>query len=335
MSQNPDYGFAIGRVRSLETALLDRNRYDRLVRTRGRDEFLSVLTETAYGRYFEGDRSGQQDIERALAAAADENFEFFRQYCLDDWLLELLQLPEDFHNLKVVLKRRLLGEETSADELLPHGRWGRDQLDALATGTPGAQPAEVSEAVRQIVVQPEASRDPARIDMALDRLLLGMTMNLARPSDYMTGYCQLYADMENLRSLVRVKATSEPATGGSELTQAFLPGGTLRLARLASFLAGDWESLIGGLASTRFRGYIEQGVGEMVRRQTLLRMERLGREEALRYLRQSRYATFGYEPLVTFHLLHKNESRNLRLLYAAKQAGLPDAETLELIAHVD
>jgi len=337
MSQNPDYGFAVGRVRSLETTLLDRNRYDRLVRTRDGDEFLSVLAETAYGRYFEGERSGRQgnDIERALAEATDDEFEFFRQYCLDEWLLELLQLPEDVRNLKVVLKRRLVGEEASPDQLLPQGRWGLGQLAALAVGTPGALPAEVSDMARQIVTQPDISRDPARIDMALDRLLQGMVMNLARASDYMTGYYRLYADLENLRSLVRVKATAELAAGDAELTRAFLPGGTLRLARLAALLTGDWEGLIGGLSSTRFRGYIEQGVGEMVRHQTLLRMERLGREELLRYLRRSRYATFGYEPLVTFHLLRENEWRNLRLLYVAKQARLPTAETLELVAYAD
>jgi vacuolar-type H+-ATPase subunit C/Vma6 len=38
---------------------------------------------------------------------------------------------------------------------------------------------------------------------------------------------------------------------------------------------------------------------------------------------------------VTFHVLRENELRNLRLLYAAKLAGLGDEETRDLIAYVE
>jgi vacuolar-type H+-ATPase subunit C/Vma6 len=64
-------------------------------------------------------------------------------------------------------------------------------------------------------------------------------------------------------------------------------------------------------------------------------MERLGRELELRYLRQTRYATFGHEPLVTFHMMQQNELRNLRQLHAAKVAGLAPEVVQELVAYAD
>ena len=90
-----------------------------------------------------------------------------------------------------------------------------------------------------------------------------------------------------------------------------------------------------GVGREEFREYLEQGRAAVSERHSFVRMERIGREAELRYLRQTRYATFGHEPLAAFFLLHENELRNLRLLYAAKLSGLSLDETQDLVAYVE
>lgn len=311
LSENPEYGFANGRVRSLETALFDRARYDRLGRSATLTEFLQALADTPYGRYLEAGRDG--DFDAALAAASGDNFDFIAEYAFDPWLLALLRLPGEILELKRALKQTLAaGGAPARPQSVPGTR-----LDAAVT----AAMAEYA-----------GKRDPALVDMALDRAQQELLLETARPSSFLSGFFALHADIENLRSLLRVKVLGDKP---SVFDAAFLPGGTIAQGLLAPLLAESPEAFVARFAATPFRVYVEEGVHQALNRRTFSRMERLGREMELSFLRQSRYATFGHEPLVTYYLLRENELRNLRGLYAALAAGLSETARHELVAWVD
>src|SRR5512141_413686 len=98
LSENPSYGFAIGRVRALEPALMDRARYERFKRARNGEEFAAALAETAYGRFLE---NGVAGVTQALDSAASENAGFLSEYALDKWLLQLFSIPSAIRQLKM------------------------------------------------------------------------------------------------------------------------------------------------------------------------------------------------------------------------------------------
>jgi len=327
LSEDPKYGFAIGRVRALEPALMDRPRYERFIRARNGEEFAAALAETAYARFLE---SGTADVMRAFGSAAEENAAFLSAYALDDWLLHLFSLPGAFRRLKTHIK-----------EALSQGQTGVPAPDEFeATG----QRSVVGKVVAETVEVFAKNRNPAAVDMAIDRLMQDVELEVASHSEFTIGYLGLHADTENLRTLVRLKALE----GGEkapveEMEAAFLKGGTLTLASLLTALPLPWPEVLEllakappfGAGSEAFHDYLEQGRTAVTDRRSFTRMERLGREAELRYVRQTRYATFGHEPLVAFFLLRENELRNLRLLYAAKLAGLAVDEAQDLVAYVE
>ena len=327
LSEDPKYGFAIGRVRALEPALMDKPRYERFTRVRSGEEFAAALAETAYGRFLE---NGVAGVTQALGSAARDNVDFFSAYALDEWLLHLLSIPAAVRNLKTTIKSEL--SQGRADFPLPN------ELDAMPLKPlVGKVIAETVEAFSQ-------NRNPAAVDTALDRLTQQIVLLVSSSSEFMTGYFGLHADVENLRTLVRLKAKAG-AEGdlAGEMETAFLPGGSLTLASISAALPQPWPAVVEllgkappyGAGSEAFHDYLEQGRAAVTDRRSFARMERLGREAELRYLRQTRYATFGHEPLVAFFLLRENELRNLRLLFAAKLAGLADEETQDLVAYVE
>jgi V/A-type H+-transporting ATPase subunit C len=327
LSEDQKYGFAIGRVRALEPALMDISRYERLIRARDRDEFAATLAETAYAKFLE---TGAAGVARALESAAAENAAFLATYALDDWLLHLFSLPGVLRRLKTGLKETLSQGKT--DFSTPN------EFEAIAHKSRRDQ--AVAEAVQAFATD----RNPAAVDMAMDRLMQDAGLQVASHSDFMIGYLGLHADVENLRTLVRLKAKeAEDKDTEGEMRAAFLQGGALTLVSLLSALPQPWPAVVellakappNGAGSEAFRDYLEQGCKAVTDRRSFIRLERLGREAELRYLRQTRYATFGHEPLVTFFLLHENEQRNLRLLYAAKLAGLAVDETKDLVAYVE
>jgi V/A-type H+-transporting ATPase subunit C len=327
LSEDPKYGFAIGRVRALEPGLMDRPRFERFIRARSGEEFVTALAETAYARFLEG---GAADVAQAFDRAAQESAAFLSAYALDDWLVQLSSTPQTFRRQKITVKNALSEGKTDVSVT--------NEFEATEWS------ARVGKVLAETMAAFARDRNPAAVDVALDRLMQEIELQIAGSSEFMTGYFGLHADVENLRTLVRLKAKADGDKDlAGEMEAAFLRGGTLTLAGLLTALPQPWSAVVEllakappyGVGSDSFHDYLEQGRTAVTERHSFIRMERLGREAELRYLRQTRYATFGHEPLVTFFLLRENELRNLRLLYAAKLAGRADEETQDLVAYVE
>jgi V/A-type H+-transporting ATPase subunit C len=269
-------------------------------------------------------------VTRALDDAAGENRDFFSTYALDAWLVALFSMPVAFRILKAAVKKAL--SEGRGEVALP------GELDGLP------ERELVIKAVGDILQAFSTDSNPAVVDTTLDRLRQQVELRLAGASEFLAGYLGLHADIENLRTLLRVK-TQEGVDKdwAAEMKAAFLDGGSLALVSLQAALQQPWDAAFDllakappyGAGSGEFREYLEQGRPARTGRRSFVQMERLGREAELRYLRQTRYATFGHEPLVTFFLLRENELRNLRLIYAAKLAGREVEETQDLVAYVE
>jgi V/A-type H+/Na+-transporting ATPase subunit C len=327
LSEDPKYGFAIGRVRALEPALLDRARYERFVRARTGEELGAALAETAYGKFMEG---GATVVAQALETAARANFDFFSTYALDEWLLELFSVNTAFRAIKEAVKTALAS--------------GQDSASVPVQLTESLQSMDIDRTVAAAFAAYSASRNPATADTVLDRSMHQIQLQLAHASEFLSGYFAIHADIENLRTLARLKLSggAEKATAG-ETAAAFLDGGRLTLASLLAALPQPWDAVLDllakappyGAGSEEFHELLEQGQAALTGRRSFVRLERIGREVELRHLRQARHATFGHEPLAAFYLLHENELRNLRLLYAAKLAGLTAEESQDLVAYVE
>ena len=288
------------------------------------------MGDTAYGRYLAED--GAPSVERAVALSEADATDLISQYCEDEWLLHVLHLRVDIHNLKTVVKERIAGREGDPDRLRRGGDWDLERLEALASGQADAEPAEEREAVVDAVktATEEANVEPAALDVALDRLEQKRCLTLASSSRFVLGYLGVHADVENIRTLVRTKILCEEK---ASFERALLAGGTLDQSDLIDTWSEDLDSVPGRLRLTPFARLVEEGITR-VRQGTMLRLERHCREHKLSYLLESRYMTFGHEPLFAYYLFRENEADNLRQLNAAKQAGLEEALCREMVAFV-
>ncbi len=328
MSDDVRYGFAVGRVRALETTLFDRARYGRLIRAADADVLLSALGDTYYSRYLNEEGEAGR-IEQLCAAAEAENRLFFHKYCLDAWVSRVFEVQDAFHNLKVLLKEQLQGVEHDPSVTVSAGCWSVPGLPLPPEVVATPAPAGVGAAVALARAAFEQDSDPVDVDLILDRAAYQLALELARPSVFLSGYLSLGADLENLRTVIRLKALDGER---AVFDRALLPGGTLRPTAVAAVLSEEWDSCVARFRLTVFAELLEEG-SRLATTGSALADERVVREMRLRYLLRARYATFGFEPLVGYFLFRRNEIRNLRLLGAAKSAGLDEGLCQELVAH--
>ncbi|MEO0078538.1 MAG: V-type ATPase subunit [candidate division WOR-3 bacterium] len=330
LNDDPDYGFAIGRVRARERELLGSSEYELLVRAADASGFLAALLETSYSSYFGQDRA-TEGIEPKLARALEENDSFFTKHCEKSWLLDFVRLRTDCLNLKVLAKRRSSGAELESQPLARTGTISREALRQIVEAPDRAEPRWAAEAWARATDTRDGQHAPSTIDAIFDRACYKEQLRVVRRSEFLSGYLGLCADVENIRTLIRVRVLGE---GREMLKVAFVDGGTVHEEELAALVETEWAEVAAHFGSGRFRDYVAAAIAGLERARSLRTMERIGRELKLAYLRRSRYAVFGHEPLVTFYLLRENEVTNIRLLWAAKIVGLPENEARELVAYV-
>jgi len=315
--ENPAYAYAVGRVRALENQLLDRQRYERLVRSASTAEFLAGLADTVYADA--AAEGGSAGFAAGLARAEGRNREFLAAYAADPWLLALYEVPAEFLDRRQAARGR------------PSAAGGQPAISNLES--------------------------PAALDLALDKLEQQELLNRLAPSHYLTRYLALRADTLNLLALLRTQRTGvregardegQGGHGGRGTRDEGVPSPGRSLA--ATLLLGgsvaekDWLALVAADAAEiqrRFRYTPLEPLAEEISnlkspilnlKSPMDRAARLAREALLCHLARARFAVLGHEPLAGFYLMRENEIANLRRLYAAKAAGRPADRCAELVA---
>ncbi|MEO0074964.1 MAG: V-type ATPase subunit [candidate division WOR-3 bacterium] len=263
-SEDSRYAFAVGRVRSKETALLKRSDYERLVNLTNENEILNNL-KTNWP--LENPERENLNLNQLFQLAEAENQAFFTTYCLDAQVTELILNP---HMLK-------------SSQLT-------NQLKSLA-------------------------------------------------NQFLNLYFQSFIDLENLRSLLRIKNLAQRekqdlTTQKKLLANVLLNGGTIQLMNFFELLASNWQDIIQWSNTTPYQTVVEAGINYLLEKRSFLRFERLANEYKQQILLLSRYCTFGYEPLVAYYLLKESEIRNLRKIAYGIIEQTPKDEIKESIACV-
>ena len=319
--ENWDYAFAIGSLRVLQTRLLESSRLNDLANSIDLDEMVSRLAGTAYAASAEGGASSEQ-IEARLKYLRQEAYELIIPMCLDEALKRFLQAPEDFRNLKILLRRALIENSPelplsdlgfiSQDELKQ--RFEAEKYDSLGL--------DIAEAVQNAIVAYYDDKNPRNIDLAIDRGEIKYRRTLANElkNEYLLGLCTLLADLGNIRSMARLKWLEEDS---KLLGRAFLPGGSVGLSHLQGALNASWEAISAMFFATPYAQLIEHGLGCLAANDSFSHLERYCDDYLIEYLKATNQVIAGPEPLVAYLLGVEQEIRSVRLIFSAKQANLP------------
>ena len=107
-----DYGRSVVTVRVLEKKLLTKNKLDRMIDAETPEEVLKLLGDTEYSQNM-SDIQNAQDYEVILKRETERVFNLVRELSNDTEIVDILSLKYDYHNLKVLLKGKLSGNDFS------------------------------------------------------------------------------------------------------------------------------------------------------------------------------------------------------------------------------
>ncbi len=327
MSKNPQqtaYMYASSRVRALENGIVGKDRIEQLLGVASMDEAYARLSE--FGVEIVKDADGcvleEQTLQGILARALGALIESVPA----PELFDFLRYPYDCHNIKAAIKSYLRGLSPAA-MLSP--------LGTVDAGTVAKMPIEddfsrLPEAMAKgapLAMQAYAkTANPRQIDLILDKACYADMLSCAKKSGepFHLQMVQAKIDLTNLMICLRLVRIRAGEQGELLLDRALLDGGILEKAALMRAYGEGEVALIGCLVGTVYDKFAlslrEQGG-------TAAAAERLVDDYLMELVRTVKYTTFGAPVLSAYFYAQEYAVRNIRIVLAAKRAGLA-AETI-------
>ena len=312
-----EYMYASARLRMLENRMVGRERVEALCDARTGAEVRARLAE--YGIAVGGEPGAGEEavLPGILRDAYDEVASCVPDAAVFDWM----RFPYDCNNLKMALKchiRQLSGEET-AGLLFDFGT------------VPAADVLTLSDA-REAFAK---SGDPRQIDLRLDRACYRAMLAAATATGepMLAGWVRAKIDLVNVMITLRILRLSLGASAGQFLEEALLSGGSLDpdFFRAALGETGGEDNLLWRLRTTR-QPLLEGLVRRMEKTdKSLSALEKCCDDTHMELVRHDARVPFGVGVPGGYLYGWETAVRNIRIILAAREAGLTPAQTRERV----
>ncbi|MGQ9778522.1 MAG: V-type ATPase subunit [Bacillota bacterium] len=313
------YGFAVGRIRVLETRLLDRAKLERLAEAADLAEALAQLGETEYGPLVAAGLAPTEIAAAELARVRDLVLRLAEGAPEVDFLL----WRWDLQNLKVLLRGEV--DRVGLNRL---GRYRPEEISTWFAKNDPALPAFFAEARRSGQEVLARTGDPQMMDAVLDRLYYDYGSKFwPGRSELLAAYWTARIDLFNLKSFVRAKKLG---LAPERLRQLLLPGGRVAVEVFLAHLADGWDEVAAWWVNTPYSAILAAG-GDPA---DLPALERAVDNFLLERIKPAKAVPLGLEPVLGYYLAKEHETRLVNLILAAKAARVSPARLKERLRHV-
>ncbi|HEY8362915.1 MAG TPA: V-type ATP synthase subunit C [Tissierellaceae bacterium] len=322
-----DYVQSVTRTRVLETRLLSRARIERMVDAKDMEEVFKILGETEYSNVMAGINRAE-DYEKILSSELKRVYELMYEMSKDKIVVDLMALKYDYHNLKVLVKEKILNQDFS-DMYTPISTTDFNQLKVnyLSGNLKEIEP-RFREALEAVEKDYDENQDPQRIDILLDRFYFNHLYDLALETDIplFKKYVKDLIDFTNIKTLIRVKKQKKDM---KFLEEVLIQNGNISKEELVLSLNDPIEVI-----THKYRNYdispeMKKGLEIYQNTGRLSELEKLMDNYLMELNKPSKYIHFGPEPLFSYIVAKETEIKVLRIIMVSKINRLSPEEIRE------
>ncbi|MCX7778858.1 MAG: V-type ATPase subunit [Patescibacteria group bacterium] len=309
-----NYTFATGKIRYLETKLLDRVDLERMLGAPDLATAFKVFYDTDYAEHlFE---KKPEEFEQVISDDLLENKKLLWQIVPDKDLIKFLLLEYDFHNLKVIFKEKLFNKDLDY-LLLPFGFFEPTILKKIILQE---EKIKIDEEIQTFITQANQFFHqqplPYQIEFFFDREYFSLLKKIAKrlKNQFLIDFVNLKIDLTNLRIFLRLKNLGKEI---EFLKEALISSGRIKTDDFINFYHQDLE-----IALEYFSKIVPPSLAkyflEYLREKKPWLLEKRFFEAEIEYLRKAKYIAYGPEVVVAYFYAKKNANKNVRLIMSGK-----------------
>jgi V/A-type H+-transporting ATPase subunit C len=313
-----DYLYTSARIRAVENTMVGREKLTALIELKTVDEIIAALLSLGFVE--KASNNGTLDTEAMLLDYFKKGLNTVAESTPDTSLSLPICYPYDNHNIKAYLKCKKRSVPPD-DMMIDMGSISLPALtEALDAGRYDILPPNMAHAIPEALEAYAKTNDPREIDFFLDRATFADMAASVEHLPFVRGIIAIKADLTNVLICERVTRLASPELAPALFAKAAVPGGTLSLA----FFSPLWEegapSLFSLLSSTPYHAILQENDP------SLTATELAADNYLTAALSEAKRIPFGAEVPFAYLMALDASVKNLRLLLACKQAGLPSTD---------
>jgi len=319
----PSYSYACARISALEKGLFSGQTIRRMAEGT-LDDAMRQLLDAHYGSMPE---ATSEDCERMIENVRVQTAETIRELSPDPKLTDLLLLQTDAHNLKVLVKARLL---QSGDVLwLEGGLYTREKLTEMVSEQkydelPAAMRDALDKLERRLKIQPEPQMVSVLVDYGYLAHCLDETKDCKEP--FAKRYFEALCDFDNVITFLRMRAMGAQK---EDLWDVLLPCAGIRSDVLISAYELSSETLTKALSGSVAKAAMHEGLTQMLVSGNISMVEKARDDYLLSLVNEHRHDVMTIFPIVGYFLAREREAKAIRLILTVKRNGLDDGVITE------
>ena len=324
-----DYLFGSANIRTLENAIIGRERIERLLNTKTTDEAWSLLSDWGVN-VIRNSEDGKPMREETLLGILKGAYDRISELAPDSDALRLWLYPYDCNNLKAAQKAFIRGIDPTT-MLFDFGTLPASKIVKMVeTGNYEGLPTALCESAQAAMDEYAKTKNPQVIDLILDKACWRDMLDCAKASGeaFVLRLVQTRIDLLNVMMALRILRMKSGEVGKVLFADAFLEGGTLSFERLNECLASGEDALWTFLYRTSYSALVEKIAKSDG---ALSTDEKLADNYWMSLVLENKFVPMGLEVMVAFLAAHEYEVKNLRILLSGKEAGIPVATIRERI----
>jgi V/A-type H+-transporting ATPase subunit C len=306
----------IPRIRVLETRLLDKAKFDRMIDSNSAEEALKMLQETEYTNVMTSVKRAE-DYEVMLSSELKRIYHEVYDMSPVKSIVDIMSIKYDYHNIKVLLKETFLQKDFS-NMLIPVGMIEASKLKvSIDTNSLTDLNHIMRKGIEVAIEDFTAKADPQRIDIILDEAMFEEMTTIAKSlgDSFTRKYVQTAIDLTNIKSLLRVKKQNK---GREFFLSVVIDGGLIDKESLVLLLNDAVENIASKLSYTNYAEVLKQGIDGYISKGSASLLEKLVDNYIMNMMKDAKMIAFGGEPLLAYIYAKETEIKVIRIIMVGK-----------------
>ena len=321
--------YALGSISILSNRLLTQAQLRRIIETPTVKEALSVLLETGYAEGVSDFIVQEGEIDKIIREQMQLTRKRIMKLTPDGELTGLFLLPVDTHNIKILLKARLLGIDGS-EFLRDGGVFSLDLLkDAVSTKYYDDLPEIYKNTMNKIEADLARGTDPLLFSAQIDGAMFKEVKRILtekKKIGFITRYFSLWADFLNAESLLRARLMKWDV---DKLRLVLVEAGDIDFKTFTENMETPVEQLSQKLNVGTNGSILAQATSEYLQTHDMSVMNKRMHSALLDILRKKKWDFESIGSVIAYLVARQTEAIALRAIFGAKQGGF-EAELPEL-----
>lgn len=325
------YEYAAATISVMSSKMLTSAQVRKIYEAKDFRESLILLLDTGYGGNLSIDQIANEEIDYVIREQLKLSREMIWKVTPEPELTSIFFLPVDAHNMKTLLKARLMGID-APDVLLNGGIFDTDKLrEEVLNKNYIDLPPILRRTMEEIEVDLQREVEPSKFSAKIDGAVFEYGKSIIDKADhkgFIKDYISLIADFNNVRSVIRARALKWDA---SKLKDFLLVGGSIDHKVLLEALETPLEQLSGKLNRGPDGKIIAYAIDEYATTKDIPLIKKRIDQAILNLLSKEKWNTFSLGFIANYLVGREAEAKALRLIFGAKRAGF-EIELPELYA---